>query len=432
MEQRHVVVIGAGFGGLAVARRLAGRRGRTAVRVTVVDRVNHHTFAPLLYQVATAGLVPQDVGHSVRAIVARWPNVRFRMGEVRAVDWDRRELTLDDGVLAFDDLVLAAGAVSADYGVPGVAEHAFPLKDLNEAVALRDHVINRFEQASHRGFTDAADLTFVVAGGGPTGVEVAGALRELVDKVLVRDFPELDEARVRIVLVERAPHLLAPFPEPSRRYAADVLRARGVEVRLDEAIAEATADHVHLTSGLAIPSRTLVWAAGVRANPLAERLGLPTGPAGRVIVDEHLRVPGLAGVFAIGDVAAMPDGKGGLAPQLAPAAMQGGTHVAVQILRGTHAGTPPFRYRDKGSMATIGRNAAVARFPGGIRLRGVAGWLSWLGLHLVMLIGFRNRMSVLMNWAWSYLTYDHAARVVFRQPVMAAPPQPAPAVAEHH
>lgn len=275
----------------------------------------------------------------------------------------------------------------------------------------------------------------VVIGAGFGGLAVArrlsGALRELVDKVLVRDFPELDAAQVRIVLLERAPHLLAPFPEASRRYAAGVLRARGVEVRLDEAIAEATADHVHLASGVTIPTRTPIWAAGVRANPLAERLGLPTGAAGRVLVDEHLRVPGRPGVFAIGDVAAMPDGKGGLAPQLAPAAMQGGRHVAVQILRGTHAGTPPFRYRDKGSMATIGRNAAVAQFPGGIRLRGVAAWLSWLGLHLVMLAGFRNRLSVLMSWAWSYLTYDHAARVVFRGPVALDPPAP-PAVVELH
>ncbi|HWH33673.1 MAG TPA: NAD(P)/FAD-dependent oxidoreductase [Egibacteraceae bacterium] len=420
MAERHVVIVGAGFGGLAAARRLARRDARGHVRVTLVDRRNHHTFQPLLYQVATAGLVPQDVGHSVRAIVAGWPNVAFRLGEVRGADFTRRVLRLDDGELAFDELIVAAGAVTADFGVPGVAEHAFPLKDLGEAVALRDHILRRFEGAGAAGAAEG-ELTFVVAGGGPTGVEVAGALRELVDHALRRDFPEVDMAAVRIVLVEQAGELLGAFPPASRDYTARTLRARGVEVRLGTAIAEARPDAVVLAGGERLPARTLVWAAGVRANPLAEALGLPTGRGGRVAVDEHLRVPGLAHVYAVGDIAAMPDGHGGPAPQLAPAAIQAARHVARVILRGD---VPPFRYRDKGVMSTIGRNAAVARLPGGIRLRGRLGWLSWLGLHLVMLIGFRNRLSVLLNWAWSYLTYDHAARVVFQPAEPRAAAQP--------
>lgn len=410
MAERHVVIVGAGFGGLAAARRLARRRARGSIRVTLVDRRNHHTFQPLLYQVATAGLVPQDVGHSVRAVVAGWPNVAFRLGDVRGADFDRRVLHLDDGDLAFDELIVAAGAVTADFGVPGIAEHAFPLKDLGEAVALRDHVLRRFERASAAGAAEG-ELTFVIAGGGPTGVEVAGALRELVDHVLRRDFPDVDMTAVRIVLIEQAEHLLGAFPPASREYTVRTLRARGVEVRLGTAIAEARPDAVLLAGGERLPARTLVWAAGVRASPLADTLGLPTARGGRVVVDEHLRVPGLDRVYAIGDIAAMPDGHGGLAPQLAPAAIQAARHVARVILAGDAA---PFRYRDKGTMATIGRNAAVARLPGGFRLRGRLGWLSWLGLHLLMLIGFRNRLSVLLSWAWNYATYDHAARVVFQ------------------
>ena len=411
----HVVVIGAGFAGLAAARRL-GRRGGGRVRVTLVDARNHHTFQPLLYQVATAGLQPQDVGHSVRGALRGVPAVTFRLGAVESVDWGERRLRFaDGGELGFDRLVVAAGAVTADYGVPGVAEHAFALKGLADAVTLRDHILRQFERVSaNPGTVEDGALTFVVAGGGPTGVEVAGALSELIDRVLRYDHPDIDVDRARVVLVEKADALLGGFSESSQRYTADVLEARGVEVRLGAGISEAGAGRVRFDDGTELPTATLLWAAGVRANPLADALGIEQAAGGRIAVDEHLRVPGLDGVYAIGDVAAVRDGRGGLVPQLAPAAMQEGRHVADTLLTAlSGAAAPPFHYRDKGIMATIGRSAAVAELPLRLRFRGLPAWLAWLLLHLLFLLGFRNRASVLLHLAWSHVTSERGARAVF-------------------
>ena len=406
-----VVVVGAGFGGLEVARGLKG----APVEVTLVDQHNFHTFQPLLYQVATAGLSPTDVAHVVRGLFHRQSNVRFERGRVTGVDWAARVLHVDgERAVAFDHLVLAAGASVTWFGTPGAEEHAFPLYTLEDATRLRDHVVERFEAADRDpSLLDRGGLTFVVVGGGPTGVETAGALAELFSMVFRKDYPGLDVSRARVVLVEMQDHLLHPFTASSRRHALETLRSRGVDVRLGAQVESVSCDAVTLAGGEVVPCHTLIWAAGVQGNPLAAALELPIGRAGRVTVEPDLRVPGRPGAWAIGDVAAAKDRHGEVLPQLAPVAMQSGRHVARQIRRLLDGRpTTPFRYRDKGIMATIGRRAAVAELPGRIHLRGALAWVAWLGLHLVTLVGPRNRASVLINWAWNYLTWDRGPRLI--------------------
>ena len=410
-----VVVIGAGFGGLEVARGLKG----APVEVTLVDQHNFHTFQPLLYQVATAGLSPTDVAHVVRGLFHRQANVRFRRGRVTCVDWTTRTVTLDESPdLPFDHLVLAAGATVTWFGTPGAEDHAFPLYTLDDATRLRSHVLQRFEAADRDPTElDRGGLTFVVVGGGPTGVETAGALAELFAMVFRKDYPSLDLARARVVLIEMQDHLLHPFTASSRRHALDTLRSRGVEVRLGAQVESVSEHAVTLVGGEVLPTQTLVWAAGVQANPLAAALDLPQGRGGRVTVARDLQVPGRPGAWVVGDVAAAVDRHGDVLPQLAPVAMQSGRHVARQIRRRLEGRpTAPFRYRDKGTMATIGRRAAVAELPGRIHLRGGLAWIAWLGLHLVTLVGHRNRASVLINWAWNYLTWDRGPRLITEPP----------------
>lgn len=282
---------------------------------------------------------------------------------------------------------------------------------------LRNQVLRRFEEASSPAFqADDGTLSFVIAGGGPTGVELAGALAELVDLVVRRDHPSLDVDRVRIILVEAREQLLGGFSARSSQAALDGLQERGVDVRLEVGIANVTADHVELTDGEVIPARLVIWAAGVAASPIASLLGVTLSRGRRIPVDEHLRVVGLEDVFAIGDIAASEDAAGQLLPQVAPVAIQHASHVA-RVLTDTVNGrtTPAFRYRDKGSMATIGRASAVAELPGGLRMRGTVAWLAWLVLHLLMLAGFRNRVSVLLSWIWNYLRNDHSARLILDQ-----------------
>jgi NADH dehydrogenase len=416
-DRPHVVVVGAGFAGLNTARRLARASRSYPMRITVVDRHNYHTFQPLLYQVATAGLEPQSIGHSVRGMFHRH-RVDFRMATVTAVDLDRRELRFDRGrPLAYDTLVLAVGATTADYGIEGVAEHAFKLKSLPEATRLRNHVLRQFERVdADPGVADEGAMTFVIAGGGPTGVELSGATAELVDRVVARDHPGVDTTRARILLVEMQDTLLPPYSERSRAYTRSALEERGVEVRLGTAIEAVHPDRVVLSDGDEIPTRTVVWTAGVKASPLAEVLGLEQTSGGRIVVGPDLRVPGHPEVYVAGDLAGATDDDGDLLPQVAPVAIQQGRHVAEQVLR-RRRGEPtvPFAYADKGTMATIGRSDAVAELPFGIRLRGVVGWVAWLALHLVYLIGFRNRATVLLNWTYNYLTYDRAARLILEQ-----------------
>jgi NADH dehydrogenase len=404
----RVVIVGAGFGGLAVARALR----HTPVAVTVVDRHNYHAFLPLLYQVATSGLTSQDVAHPVRSILRRWPNVHFRLGEVCGADLDARWIALQDGArLSFDFLVLAAGSTTETWGNESVAAHALPLHDLEHALALRNRALSCLELADATADPALREelLGFVVVGGGATGVELAGALGELKRHVVPHDFPRL-RGEMRVWLLEGQDALLAAFSPRLRAKALLQVTGLGVEVRLQAMVERVDATGVTLRSGERIPARTVVWAAGVRGERLAQRLGLASGRSGRIEVDDTLSVPGHPGVYAIGDLARIK-GAESLA-QVAPVAIQQGRAVALNLLRALRGHPPfPFQYRDKGSMATIGRNRAVAALFG-LELSGRIAWWAWLLVHLVFLVGFRNRASVLLNWAWNFFTYDRGLRAV--------------------
>lgn len=418
----RVVVVGAGFGGLAAVRELRG----VPVDVTLVDRDNYHGFWPLLYQVASAELAPDDVAAPVRAIVRDRPDVEVRRGVVAGIDLDRRRVCLADGAeLPYDHLVVAGGTVTTDFGIPGVAEHAFPLKTLPDAVRLRNHVLGSFEQADAlaggSGQPPARPITIVVAGGGSTGVEMAGALAELIRHNLAGDFRHLDLRRARVVLVEMTDHLLPGYSARSRAAAMATLEHLGVELRLSTSIASVEAGGVTVRPAGAgddapterIEAATVIWTAGVRANPLGAALAGELGRGGRVPVEADLSLRGHPEVSVVGDMAGTTDRHGDPLPQVAQVAIQGGRHAARSIGRRL-AGRPtrPFRYHDHGTMATVGRRSAVAELPGGLVVTGTPGWLAWLGVHLVFLVGFRNRAVVLATWAWNYLTWDRASRVI--------------------
>jgi NADH dehydrogenase len=410
MSVPRVVIVGAGFGGLACARRLGGG----PLDVLLVDRNNYHLFTPLLYQVASSLLNPGDIATPVRAILRGARNVRFRQAEVTGVDLEARQVRTAAGdVLPYDYLVLAAGSTTHTFGIASVALEARGLKDLPEALALRNHILRCFEEAARR--PDAASrrewLTFVVVGGGPTGVEYAGALAELARLVLARDYPEFDSAEVEIVLLEGRERLLLAFPEALAQEARAQLTRRGVRVRTHLQVTGLQAGEVLLSTGERLQARTLVWAAGVRPAALAEQVAVPRSRSGRIEVDEFLRVRGQERVFAVGDVAAARSGDADL-PMLAPVASQAGRAAADNILLLAGGRAPaPFRYRDRGTMATIGRKAAVA-WIGRVQLKGFVGWVAWLVLHLYMLIGFRNRLLVMIGWAWNYFRYDRPIRIV--------------------
>ncbi|RIK07794.1 MAG: NAD(P)/FAD-dependent oxidoreductase [Acidobacteria bacterium] len=406
-----VVIVGAGFGGLSAAGALA----RGAVRVCLIDQRNFQTFQPLLYQVATAGLDPNDVCSSVRGMMFRQANLEFVMGRVDRVDTRSRQVVLDGGsTIEFDYLVIAAGAVSNDFGVEGVEGYALPLYTLDDALKIRTRILLNWERANRSPHLIGQGLLdVVIAGGGPTGVEVAGALAELYGLLRRRDYRNLDTSEVHLTLVEGGDDLLAPFHRASRRAALATLREKGVDVVLSDMITGYEPGRVQLRSGRVLAARTLVWAAGVKASPLAAACGAEQTRGGRIVVNDDLSVAGLPEVFAIGDVAAAVGASGELLPQVAQVAIQSGKHVAHQILRRS-SGLPaePFRYRDRGSMATIGRNQAVVELPFGLRISGRLAWLTWLVLHLLYLAGVRNRFHVLVNWSWSYLTYDRGARLI--------------------
>ncbi|MGD0394849.1 MAG: NAD(P)/FAD-dependent oxidoreductase [Acidimicrobiales bacterium] len=420
------MIIGAGFGGLAAAKRLAGR----SVDVTIIDQRNYHTFQPLLYEVATAGLDPADVGYPVRAIFGRIPNVRFRLGTVTRIEWGERlvcfaginhrhdsksDSCADD--IPFDSLIVASGAVVNFFGVPGVEEHALPLYTLADARTVRDHILLRLEEADgvSAHFSDGT-LNFVVVGGGPTGVEVSGAIAELLDMSFARDGLRFDRSLARIVLVDGLDHVLTAFRDSAQEYAETVLRRRTIETRLGVKMAGITPTEVELEDGSVIPTRTVIWAGGVTAHgTIASELGGETTRSGQLVVDSYLAVPGYKGLFAVGDAAAIPTEPGSdqACPQLAQAAIQSGRHAANQILAQTRGkAMKTFRYRDKGTMATIGRRAAIAQLRDGLVLRGTAGWLAWFGLHLVYLVGFRNRLLVFVNWTWRYLNWPSGPRII--------------------
>lgn len=407
----RVVVVGAGHAGLEAVRALR----RAEVDVVLVDRHNYHTFQPLLYQVATAGLQAGHITQPVRHIFQDQPNADFRLARVEGVDFAARRLVVSDGPpIAYDHLVLAAGASTAFYGIEGADRYAFPLKSVADATRLRSHVIACFEAADQDpARLDEGALTFVIVGGGPTGVEMAGALVELFEGVFRKDYHHLEVDRAQVVLVEMGERLLTGYAPHLQDYARRELERRGVEVRLGTAVHRVTPSTVHLSTGEVLRTRTLVWAAGVRANPLADVLGVEQGPAGRIVVTPTLQLPGHPEVYVAGDLAAAADPSGRLYPQVAQVAIQQGRHAARNILR-TLAGRPPlpFRYRDLGTMATIGRNAAVAQLPSGLTLRGRLAWLAWVVVHVANLMGFRNRASVTLSWVYNYFTWDRGPRLV--------------------
>ena len=407
-----VVIVGAGFGGLQCAKKLSGE----PVDVLLIDRNNYHLFTPLLYQVASSLLDPSDIAYPVRAVFRHARNVRFRVGEVNGVDVAGKAVTTADGArLPYDYLVIAAGSQDNFFGLTSVEKVALGLKDLSHAITLRTHVIRAFEAASRE--TDPAPragwLSFVVVGAGPTGVEYAGALSELIYRVLARDYPELDLSAVRVILVEAQNQVLPAFLPNLGKDAQRRLEKARVQVRLGARVLEATDQCVRLSGGEEIRCRTLVWAAGVRAERLGTLDAMPTTRSGRLAVDECLRVPGHPGVFAIGDVAGFVQNGQELA-MMSPQAMQAGRYVARAVLRLVR-GVPlvPFRYHDKGAMATIGRHAAVAQV-GKFSFKGLLGWLAWLFLHLYYITGYRNRLAVFGSWLWNYIFYDRPIRLITR------------------
>ena len=417
----RVIVVGAGFAGLAAVREL----DRAGARVLMIDKNVYSTFQPLLYQVATGGLNPGDVAYPVRAFAGKQA-ARFRPGELDRVDAAARQITLTDGtVLGYDYLVLATGVSAAYYGITGAAEHTLGLYTRRDAIALRDHIMARLERLDIEG--PGRTVNFTVVGGGATGVELAGALAELKD-ALSAPFPEVDKADVHIRLVEMAPSLLAPFDESLQSYAHGQLRRRGVEVLLSTPISEIGADRVVLEDGTELPSDVTVWAAGVTAPDAVARWGLPQGRGGRIMAGPSLRVTGQDRIFAAGDVALI---SGQPLPQLAQPAIQMGRHAGAEIMAAL-AGRPAgaFRYHDKGIMATIGRRSAVVELAHGPRIRGTLAWLAWLALHLVTLLGGRNRLSALLNLSYRYLVWGHGGGVIVGDGPPAAvpggPPQQVP------
>lgn len=406
----HLVIIGGGFAGLWATRALAGK----PLRITLVDRHNHHLFQPLLYQVATAGLSAPDIAAPLRHILRRQENAEVRLGEVRDISPGEKTVTLDDGdVLRFDWLLLAAGATHAYFGHDDWAPHAPGLKTLDDALDLRRKLLLAFERAEAE--TDpaarAAWLNFAIVGGGPTGVELAGTLAEIARHTLKNEFRNIDPSEARVRLIEAGPRVLSSFPEDLSEKARRQLRKLGVEVVTGTPVAEINAEGYQLGDAF-VRARTVVWAAGVAASPLARSLGVPLDRAGRVLVHPDLSVPGYPDVFVAGDLASLQsDGKP--VPGVAPAAKQMGKHVA-RTIRARLANTDPpspFRYRDFGNLATIGRMAAIVHL-GRLKLSGLLAWWFWLAAHVFFLIGFRNRLVVLLNWAWAYWSYQRGARII--------------------
>ncbi len=404
----HIVVVGGGFAGLHATRALR----RAAVDVTVLDRRNHHLFQPLLYQVATAALNPADIAAPIRHVLRRQANAEVLLADVRAVDVGGRRLLLDSGALPYDDLVLATGAAHSYFGHPEWARAAPGLKTIEDALEIRRRLLTAFEMAEREVDPERRRewLTFVVVGAGPTGVELAGALADIARTTLVRDFRHFSPASARIMLLEGNPCVLPPYPPDLSEAARAQLEALGVEVRTG-ALVSAIDERGVVASGERIPARTILWGAGVAASPLGRSLGVPLDRAGRVRVEPDLSIPGHPEVFVAGDLAAIQqDGKP--VPGVAPAAMQMGRWAAQNILRDL-AGEPrrPFRYRDKGSLATLGHAAAVADL-GRFHFHGRTAWVLWLFVHILYLIGFRNRVAVLLQWFWSYLTFSRGARLI--------------------
>lgn len=413
----RVVIIGAGFGGLNAARALA----KAPVKITLIDRRNYHTFQPLLYQVATAGLSPGEIAAPVRSIFRGHKNIEVLMAEVTGFDLDRRTVHADDVEIPYDYLIVAAGASHAYFGHDDWEPFAPGLKTIEDAIEIRRRVLLAFELAERQASTGetANPLNFVVVGGGPTGVELAGTLAEIARHALSHEFRSIDPARTHILLLEGGPRILAAYAEDLSWSAQEQLKRLGVEVRTSTVVTRIEAGAVYL-GDTRIPATVILWAAGVAASDLGEKLGAPVDRAGRVLVQPDLSLPGHPDVFVVGDLASLKDERGNMLPGVAPVAIQEGQFVAKLIRKETGnrearsvavGSRAPFHYWDKGSLATIGRAAAVAEF-GKIHISGFVAWLSWLFVHIFFLIGFRNRLLVFIQWAWSYFTYERGARLI--------------------
>jgi len=404
----RVVIVGGGFGGLTAARALA----RAPVQVTLVDRRNHHLFQPLLYQVATAALSPSDIAIPIRRILRAQRNVEVLLAEARSLDLKAKVVGLDEGALAYDFLIVATGARHSYFGNEQWTPFAPGLKSIGDALEIRRRVLSAFELAERERNPALRDawLTFVVVGAGPTGVELSGALCEIAQHALARDFRRINPAQARVILLEGSGRVLPPYPPDLSEKARKQLARLGVEVRTGQRVTAIDSEGVDV-GGTRIETRTVLWAAGVKGSGFGRALGVRLDASGRAVVGADLAVAGHPEVFVVGDLAALTQ-DGVAVPAVAPAAMQEARHAARNIVRAVHGQAPlPFRYKNKGSLATIGRTAAVAQF-GRVHLSGAIAWLAWLGLHLAFLIGFRNRALVLLQWAWSFVSYDRGARLI--------------------
>lgn len=409
--EKHVVVLGAGFAGLNAVRQLSREPG---VRVTLVDQNNYHLFLPLLYQVATAGLEAPQIAWPIRAFLRKHRNAQFLMGKAEGLEPQHKRLWVDGQPVHYDHLIIGTGSRNHDFGIDGVSQHAFGLKSLEDAMQIRDRVLSAAEEAVHT--ADPAKrqalLTFVIVGGGPTGVELAGALGELKRHVVVRDYPELKPEEFKVVLVEAGPRLLSHLSPSSSAYAEGFLRSLGVEVLTQTKVAQVSPQGARLHDGRFVNSHLVIWSAGVAGASLP---GLPTVGAGRVATTPQLFVPEFPEVYVAGDLNYLPQANGKPLPQIAPTAMQQGAWAASNLRRALH-GQPqlPFKYWDKGNMATLGRNKAVTEIKG-LAIKGFPAWAAWLAVHIYYLAGARNRLMVMSNWAYSYFTYDNAVRIMHQR-----------------
>lgn len=436
MDKRtRVVIIGAGFGGLNAARFLLNQ----PVDLLLIDRNNYHTFTPLLYQVATAGLDSSDIAYPVRSIFRRRKNLQFLLGDVVGIHTAEREVAVrTNGRVRrehYDYLIVATGSVTNYFGSQPLEQHGYGLKDLSDAITLRNHILRLFEKAAWEEDPQVRDayLTFVVVGGGPTGLETAGALHELYNYVLKNEYRGSRSLSARVILIEATEKLLAPYTPYLQQQALQQLESIGVEVILGQSVEDATENLVRLKNGDVIHTHTLIWAAGVKGSPVGSMLEVPLQRGARIPVEPTLLVTGLERVYAIGDIAYLLDAQGSPYPQVIPVAQQQGQLAAANVARHLRGQSlQPFVYKDKGIMATIGRRRAVAWPFYSVQLTGFMAWVTWLGLHLLWLMGFRNRLTVLVNWVWNYLTYDRSVRIILERDASAshassAAPQPSPA-----
>lgn len=409
----HIIIIGAGFAGLETARGLAHAK----IQITMIDKNNHHLFQPLLYQVAIAGLLPSQIAQPVRTIFRKQKNFTFQMGEVTEINFTEKFIKLNGSAIAYDALVIATGMQTNFFNFDTLEKHGLHLKDLESAIQIRNHLLSMFEQANHEADSEKrkAMLTFVIIGGGPTGVETAGMLAELISHVMKKDYPKLNLKEARVILVEAAPHLIAPYPDELRQATKKLLEKKNVQIRLDTKMQDFNGQRVTFADGSIIETQTLIWTAGAKVVDLINALGMEQASMGRVRVMPTLQLPQFPETFIIGDAAFLVDENNQPLPMLSTVAMQQGKHTAKNI-RNIIAGKDliPFHYKDPGLLATIGRNAAVARIFG-ISFSGFIAWVIWVFLHIYRLIGFRNRIIVMFNWAWDYVFYDNQVRLITKE-----------------